>query len=78
MTILSGLDESYDNVFYTLIEIMLSPTVTLDDAKLLLLSHESKLDRCKSLAISRLPSVNLTVKNSSPQHIQNCLINALT
>lgn len=39
MTVLGGLDESYDNVFSTLTKIILKEVVTLDDAKALLLSH---------------------------------------
>lgn len=39
MSALGGLDESYDNVFSTLIERMLTEIITVDDAKAKL-SHE--------------------------------------
>lgn len=49
MSILSGLDESYDNVFFILTKRMFSKIMTVDNAKALLLSHECRLDRYKSL-----------------------------
>lgn len=64
MSILSGLDKSYDNVLSTLIERILSESVIDDDAKAFLLSYESKLNKYIIIQVSPLPSINFTVKNS--------------
>lgn len=64
MYVLGGLDEDYDNVLTTITGKMLGEKVTIEDAKALLLSHESQIERRKTVQISPLPSVNLSVKRS--------------
>lgn len=50
MSVLGGLDESYDNVFSTLAKKMLTKIMTIEDAKALFLIHECKLERfCQSI-----------------------------
>lgn len=59
------MNENFDNVFSTLTEIMPSKKVTMVDAKALLLSHKRRLKRKKkTMKLSPLPSVNLSVANS--------------
>lgn len=47
ISVLVGLDKLYDNVFFTLIERMISKIVIIDDAKTLLINHECRLERKK-------------------------------
>lgn len=71
MYILSGLDEKFDNVFSTITKKMLTEKVIIDDAKVLLLSHESRLERRKLVSMTNLPSVNLSVKNGANSSFQS-------
>lgn len=62
MYVLVSLDESFDSIFVTLTKKMLTKRITLDDAKVLMLSHESRLTRRKTTLISPFPSVNFAAK----------------
>lgn len=65
MIVLGSLDESYDNVFSTFTERILSETVIMmDDARKLMLSHESRLEGRKAVTMSPLHSINFTVENT--------------
>lgn len=72
MNILGGLDEFHDNVFSTLIERMLSESITIDDEEELLLSHECRLKRRNIIVTSPLPLINL--KNQPLLMNPKCLI----
>lgn len=50
---------------------MLLENITIDDAKTLLLTHESGLKRRKSIPISPLPFINFTMKNNTNSNITN-------
>lgn len=63
MKILWGLDESYKNVLFTLTERILAKKVIVNNAKTILLTHESRVEGRKTHSISPLLIVNLTVKN---------------
>lgn len=63
--ILGGFDETYNSALSTLIKRMISRHTTIDDAKALLLTHESCLERRNTLAISSLLFANISIKNPS-------------
>lgn len=42
---LGGLYESFDNIFSIITKKMIYESVTIDDAKALLLSHKSRIER---------------------------------
>lgn len=65
MYVLGGLDESFDSIFATVKEKMLKEKITIDDAKALILSHESTLKRRKTTLISPLPTINVATKIDS-------------
>lgn len=67
-SILEELDESY--VFSLLIEYMHTKTITIDDAKALLINHECRLEMRIVIITSLLPSINITVKNQANQRDQ--------
>lgn len=50
--------------------------VFIDDGKPLLLSHECRIDKRRAIAISPLPSINLTLKNgSNANEVRGVIIN---
>lgn len=65
MGVTSGLDENYDNVFSTLTKRIMYETVTRDDAKALLQSHECRSKRRETLFILPLSSINMIITNSA-------------
>lgn len=62
MYVFGGLDRTFDTIFTTLIENMISDKVTIDDAKTFLLTHESRIDRRKQMSISPLFTTDLSIK----------------
>lgn len=63
MYVLGALNETFDNVFSTLTENMLINKTMVYDAKGLLLSYQSKIERRRATIISPLPSVNIATRN---------------
>lgn len=69
MFVHNGIHENFDNVFYTIIEKMITEKVIIDDVKTLLLKHESRLERRQTSVISPLLSVNLSIIDSGSSSI---------
>lgn len=67
MSVLSGLDESFDKVFSTITEKMLNEKIIVNDAKALPLNYESRLELRRLVSISPLPNVNLSIKDRLKQ-----------
>lgn len=63
MSVLSRLDESYENVFSTFTERMMTEEVTIADAIAFLHNHECRLEIRRSTMVSPLLSKNLSVTN---------------
>lgn len=75
MYVLRGLDESFDNIFPTIIEKIISERIIIDDAKTLLLNHESKIKRRRQAKIYPVPSFNLSVATPTNRN-QNVVHNS--
>lgn len=71
MYICSGSDEACDNVFSIIDKKMITEKVTIDDAKVLLLSHKIKLEIITQITGCALPSVNLNMKNGANNNIEH-------
>lgn len=69
MYVLGGLDETFDSLFATLTEKIISNKFTIDVAKALL--HESRIERRRQMLISPLPTTNLSLKSGNNVAIGN-------